>query len=211
MYRTVSIQREGSMEKRKGAITREHVLESAMNLINTKGYGATSINDIIEISGVKKGNLYFHFSNKEELVYAMIEKARDDYNNFLRSRVKGETSLQKLYSIFDSIFRFHRARKFEGGCIFGNIALEMGDENPRFARLIKDIFDEWAEMFLPLIRAGQKEGSIRGDIGADFLARHIVAALEGGVMLTRLSKRPADFRNCIDSLRLLMEAGNDRS
>jgi len=199
----------GEMEKRKGENTREHVLESAMGLINTRGYGATSINDIIEVTGVKKGNLYFHFSNKEDLVYAMIEKARDDYNSFLLSRVKGDTALEKLYSIFDSIFRYHRARKFEGGCIFGNIALELGDANPRFAQLVRSIFDGWAKMFIPLIEAAQREGSIRAVLEPAPLSRHMVAALEGAVMLSRLSKRAADFRDCINSLKALMEVAGD--
>lgn len=197
------------MDKRKGEITREHVLESAMGLIHTRGYGATSINDIIEVTGVKKGNLYFHFSNKEDLVYTMVEKARDDYNSFIISRVKGETALEKLYSIFDSIFRYHRARKFEGGCIFGNIALELGDANSRFAELVKSIFDGWAEMFIPLIEAGQREGEIRAGLESVPLARHMVAVLEGAVMLSRLSKRAADFRDCINSLKALVEAAGD--
>ncbi len=197
------------MEKRKGEITREHVLESAMGLINTRGYGGTSISDIIEVTGVKKGNLYFHFSNKEDLVYAMIEKARDDYNAFIGSRVRGDTALEKIYSIFDSIFRYHRARKFEGGCIFGNIALELGDANPRFAGLVRSIFDGWAKMFISLIETAQREGDIHAGLQPAPLARHMVAALEGAVMLSRLSKKAGDFRDCIDSLKALMEVTVD--
>ncbi len=205
MYRTVSIFMVEIMEKRKGAATREHVLESAMRLINVKGYAATSINDIIEVTGVKKGNLYFHFSNKEELVYTMIEKARDDYRDYITSRIKGGTALEILYSIFDAVFQYHRARKFEGGCIFGNIALELGDENPRYAQLVHEIFAEWAEQFVPLIKAAQGEGTINAVLEAPALARHIVASLEGAVMLSRLSKKAKDFRQCIDSLKILLE------
>jgi AcrR family transcriptional regulator len=56
----------------KGEKTRAGVLEAARRLINQKGFRSTSINDIIQTTGVKKGNPYFHFGSREEFGMARL-------------------------------------------------------------------------------------------------------------------------------------------
>lgn len=192
----------------KGEETRNHVLFTAMNLINIKGYGATSITDITEATGVKKGNLYFHFSSKEDLVYAMIEKARDEYNTYLHSRTRGANSLEKLYSIFDAIYHFHKKKNFIGGCIFGNMALELSDTNYRFAQLIDSIFSGWMQTFKKLLVEATSEKLINPRIDIDAAAVHIVSSLEGAVMLSRVAKNSNRFLQTTDILKSMLEANS---
>lgn len=185
----------------KGQQTRERVLRTTMELINVKGYHNTSIGDIIEATGVKKGNLYFHFPNKEELVFELITAARDEYQAYLARHMTGDTPLARIESILRAIYEYHRRSGFVGGCIFGNIALEMGDESPRFAQLIRGIFDEWIGIFTKLYRQAQEAGELRKDHNPAALARLTVATLEGGIMQARLSKKGSDFLDCVTTLR----------
>ncbi len=196
------------MEKSKGDITREHILDAALDLIHTRGFSGTSMSDITEATGVKKGNLYFHFSSKEDLVYALIEKAGDDFNAYIAKHTRGSNAREKIFAGIEALFRFHKKRNFVGGCIFGNTALEMGDNNPRFEALIRDIFDGWIHDFARLIRRGQEEGDIPEKFVPEVTARHIVATLEGAIMLTRISKNPSHYRDCIDSLKHIL-GGNE--
>ncbi len=192
------------MEKSKGEITREHVLDAALELINTRGFAGTSMSDIIEATGVKKGNLYFHFSSKEDLVYALIKKARDEFNAYIAKHTRGNNAREKIFAGIEALFRFHKKRNFVGGCIFGNTALEMGDNNPRFEALIRNIFNGWIDNYALQIRNGQIHGDIPGNLDPESTARHIVATLEGAIMLTRISKDPSHYRDCIDSLKHLL-------
>ena len=80
-------------EHSKGRATRARVLRAAMDLINTKGYSNTSVADIIEATGVKKGNLYFHFSSKDDLCLALVEEAKKEYLAYLKGSMKSEDPL----------------------------------------------------------------------------------------------------------------------
>ncbi len=176
----------------------------AMELFNTKGYHATSISDIIEASGVQRGNLYFHFKNKEELALALIEEARKEYMAYLNARVKGRSGMAKLDSVPDAIYEYHSGKKFIGGCIFGNIALEMGDQNAEFQSAIRAVFDQWAGLIMSLLEEALRKGERSTHMKPYPLARHIVASLEGGIMLSRLTKDKKDILNSLDAIRFLL-------
>ncbi|HON77331.1 MAG TPA: TetR/AcrR family transcriptional regulator [Spirochaetota bacterium] len=188
----------------KGFETRERIVQRALDLIHAGGFSATSMNDIVDATGVKKGNLYFHFSGKEELGLEVIREARRQYNAYLRERITGNTPLEKIESLLEAIVDFHRGRNFSGGCIFGNTALELGGRHREFSALIADVFREWTDMLSGMIDAAQAAGQVRSDIDTRVMARHIVALLEGGVMMSKLSGREDDLGSCVDSVKTMM-------
>jgi TetR/AcrR family transcriptional regulator, transcriptional repressor for nem operon len=188
----------------KGMRTRARILREAMELFNIRGYHATSISDIIEASGVQRGNLYFHFKNKEELALALIEEAHREYMSYLNARAKGRTGMAKLDSLLDAIYEYHSGKNFIGGCIFGNIALEMGDQNTEFQKAIRAVFDEWARLITSLLEEALSQGELSTHMEPYPLSRHIVACLEGGIMLSRLTKDKKDILNSLDAIRFLL-------
>ena len=99
----------------KGEITKARVLQTASRLINEKGFCNTSINDIIQATGVKKGNLYFHFSSKEDLSLAVLEEANKQFIAFLSRSLRGERPLERLANLFDAVFEKQSRTLFVGG------------------------------------------------------------------------------------------------
>lgn len=99
----------------KGEKTRAKVLAGARELINQKGFRSTSVNDIIEATGVKKGNLYFHFAGKEELGLALLKQAHKDFMEFLSKTLKGERPLERVSGLLDAVLEKQRKTKFVGG------------------------------------------------------------------------------------------------
>ncbi|MGC8659136.1 MAG: TetR/AcrR family transcriptional regulator [Desulfomonilaceae bacterium] len=99
----------------KGQKTRTHIIDSATRLINKKTYSATSIEDIIHATGVKKGNLYFHFSSKEELGLAVVREAGKDFSTFISEHLCGERPVDKLANFLDAVMDKHRDSGFVGG------------------------------------------------------------------------------------------------
>lgn len=192
------------MNTTKGQATRSKVLKTAMSLININGFNNTRINDIIEATGVKKGNLYFHFSSKEEIAIALIKKAKDEYFAYLSSRIKSPDPIGKIFDILNAVLSLHRKRKFVGGCIFGNIALEMSDANPEFANLIRDVFDEWVRILTGYLKKAGENGQLEKNIDPEFMARHIVASLEGGIMMAKLNKKADAILDSIRAFSILL-------
>ncbi|TWJ13406.1 TetR/AcrR family transcriptional regulator [Geobacter argillaceus] len=189
----------------KGEATREKILETAAELINRKGFGATSINDLLGATGLKKGSLYFHFSGKEALGLAILEKARDGFLTFLDMSLSGATPGEKLDNFLNKVMRTHKKSGFVGGCIFGNTALEMGDAESGFAGFIEKVFEEWVERLRTVVAAAQDSGEVASDLSADVLAGHMVAAIEGGIMLARLKKDEKPLRDALTAVRVLLQ------
>lgn len=190
--------------KSKGELTKEKILVEATRLVNRKGFEATSINDLVKATGLKKGCLYFHFSGKEELSLAVLENAKTDFIAFMDSSLDGKTPGERLDNLFRSILGFQKEAGFSGGCIFGNTALEMGDKDEKLSAFVREVFDEVIEKVRKVVKAAQVSGQVRNDVPAGILARHIVMAVEGGIMLTRLEKSERPLKDCLTSLRTLI-------
>ena len=188
----------------KGQATRERILCAAMELINRKSFHHTSIRDILAASDVGKGDLYFHFASKEELGLALVAKAKEDYLAYLEASLKSRSPLGQVGDIFLAVYRLHRHRRFMGGCIFGNIALEMSDDNPRFAAAIREVFHEWIGLLSRLLAQARTEGELDAAIQPEAIARHIVASLEGAIMMARLTKQEDEILNCIQAFENML-------
>ncbi len=189
---------------KKGEETRARVLDATVALINRKGFRNTSVQDIIDETGVKKGNLYFHFSSKDELGQALMREAADRYFEYLSDSVTSGDPLGKIRDILNAVLRYHRRRGFVGGCLFGNTALEMGDTDEVYAGLVREVFDRWVNILARHLREAGKMGQVTAGVRPEPMARHIVAAMEGSIMMARLYKREEPIVECIGYIEKLI-------
>ncbi|MDR2365192.1 MAG: TetR family transcriptional regulator [Zoogloeaceae bacterium] len=60
--------------KEDACITRNHILDAAVECFGKQGVSRTSLNDIARQAGVTRGAIYWHFSNRGELFVAMVER-----------------------------------------------------------------------------------------------------------------------------------------
>ncbi len=192
------------VEKSKGEKTREHILKKTREVLISQGFYGTSISSIIEATGVKKGNLYYHFPSKEELGLAVLDDARQEFLSFLRQSLEGDDPLEEILTSAEAIFRELQGKDFIGGCLFGNTALEMVDSNPEFARVIRDVFSSWTEEYHRKLVEADGLGLPAGTMGPSLLARTLVALIEGWIMLVRVSKKEEDVQDCLTALRTIL-------
>lgn len=180
------------------------LLDAASRLARRRGFDRTSVNDVIAASGVKKGSFFHHFPDKDSLGLAVLERDRIRFMEMIDTCLAAPTPLDGLDRFLAQALRKHRQTGFIGGCLWGNTALEMSDSNPVFAGRVARVFADWTGKLARTIRAGQQRGQVRGDLPAGALARTMVAAVEGGIMLSRLTKRAAPLRNCLQTVRAML-------
>lgn len=99
----------------KGDRTRERILMEAAGLMEQKGFCGTSVSELLEKCGVKRGSLYFHFPGKDDLERAVLERARDDFMGFLEAVLTGATPGKALENFFTAALKLHRSKGFRGG------------------------------------------------------------------------------------------------
>lgn len=189
----------------KGTKTREHILKSSRKLLVTQGFHNTAISEIISATGVKKGNLYYHFASKEDLGLAVLEDAKEEFFLFLNKSLSGADPVIKIINACQAIFNEQKKNNFVGGCLFGNTALEMTDSNPQFASIIQEVFDRWTEIFETLMLKAQESGNLNSKIPPKLLAKTVVAMVEGAIMMSRVSKRKQDLRDFLTAIKTILE------
>ena len=190
---------------KKGEMTRDRLIAEATRLVQAQGIGATSVNDLLLATGVTKGALYFHFPGKDDLCLAVLDQARDRFLAFVEERLAGASPRERLENLLAAILARHRDRGFRGGCLFGNTALEMGDHDARYARVVRELFDGWSARIAEVVQAGQEDGSLRADRPAAELARMVVATIEGGIMLSRVVQQEGPLRTSLEATLSLLD------
>jgi TetR/AcrR family transcriptional repressor of nem operon len=190
---------------RKGDETKERIKEAALNLFHFRGYSGTSMSDIIESTGVKKGNLYFHYLSKESLAVEVLKGALTLYEEHITGRIQGISSADKLESLINAVAEFHINGNYRAGCIFGNMALETGGAGSEISEFVKDVFMKWENNFEKLLSRGVKEGDLVLRETPRVFARMIISSIEGGLMLSKIYGKIDPFLNCTEFILSALE------
>lgn len=81
-------------------MTKKRITEAAKNLFIEKGYTATSIENIAKATGISKGNIYYHFDNKEGLfIHVLDEWEREWMEQWENQKQQYPTSIEQLHGI----------------------------------------------------------------------------------------------------------------
>lgn len=173
----------------KSDLTRQMILEKSAVLFNLKGYSGTSMNDIMQATGLSKGGLYGNFNTKEAIAIAAYEQAVDTVWEEVKKRTKViDHSLDKL----KAVVYFYKERildpPVEGGCPIQNTAIDADDGNPVLREKVRKTVDNWRANIIANLERGMKSGEVRMDVNAADFAINFIGILEGGIMLSRLYK-----------------------
>ncbi len=189
----------------KSQKTRRRIVGYATELVHRQGLKNTTIDDVVRAADVTKGSFYFHFASKEELGYAVIENASDYFLRGLQ-QVAHDSALpttERLAGMLALILTAVEEHDCAKGCILGNLALEMSDLHDGYRAKLAEVFDGWASLFQEMLEEMQREGQLDHSLDAADFARHTVAVLEGGILLSKVKRDPSPLRS--ETERLIRE------
>jgi TetR/AcrR family transcriptional repressor of nem operon len=188
----------------KGEKTHRRIVGHATLLMYEKGYTRTTIDDVIAAAGTTKGSFYFHFSSKEELGYAVIENASDYILGSIRGSLDRPdlTPYQRIEAMLKGIQGIVEAADCSRGCILGNLALETSHSNQGFRERIAQAFRDWSELISSELEEMKSAGELPPDFDCARYADFAISALEGGIMISKVTLDPAPMRN---SVALILE------
>jgi TetR/AcrR family transcriptional repressor of nem operon len=197
------------MALKKGDQTKERIVRAATRLIHSGGYKNTSLDDILVESGVNKGSFYFHFSGKDELVNAVIDRFFGGIERRLVLLFGGQgTSLEKLSAYFEGLAYLMERSDCTGGCLLGNLTLEVSDWHREFRDHLLACFDRMKVLLTGVVSEGQRSGEIRIDRSAEELAAFAIALIEGALMLARVKKDTGPLRALSRDALAFLKAAN---
>ena len=175
----------------KATATRDQILDAAARLIHLRGYHGTSLDDVLRESGVGKGNFYYYFRSKEDLGFAIIDRVVERFlERTLEPAFDDLTAdpLDQVRAFLDRLLEVQRQRNCVGGCPMGNLASELSDVHEGFRQRLVDIFERWRVMLAATLERGRESGRLRADLDAASAAGFVVAALEGAILMAKVTK-----------------------
>jgi len=180
----------------KGEIVRNRIVETAKTLFHLKGYTNTSVDEIVRRASVTKGNLYHYFASKEELGSAVIDQVVSQGAFLEFGFASGKDPVRQILSLFHQTARQLSEMECRGGCLFGNLALEVSDLHDVLRERVKGAFSLWEAQLERLLEDGRRRGALKADLDAKAAAQFIIAVFEGGILLAKVKKDVQVFRDC---------------
>ncbi|MEM8719789.1 MAG: TetR/AcrR family transcriptional regulator [Cyanobacteria bacterium P01_G01_bin.39] len=186
----------------KAQQTKSRIIQQAAAVFNQKGYAGSSIADIMQATGLKKGGIYNHFQSKDELAVAAFDYAVSVMSRNVWSAVKTKSNaVERLQALVSSYLAYVEEPPVVGGCPILNTAIEVDDtDSPLRDRAIAAI-DSWRGLIVRIIHKGIKKGEIPTTVQPDTIATIIICTIEGAIMMSQLKKNPVHLQRAIAHLQ----------
>lgn len=182
---------------RKGQMTKEHIIRESAGLFNTKGYTGASLSEIIDRCGIRKGGIYNHFANKDEIALAAFDYSFSQILLLLsKEQADAANSKQKLLAICKVYVEIIENNVLEGGCPILNTAIESDDGHPGLREKAQHAMKIYFEQLTKIIIEGIQNKEFRSDIDPEEVCSYIIAVIEGGIMLSKLFDDSKYIRHC---------------
>src|SRR5262245_49331678 len=157
--------------------SRKQLMAAAIDSFARLGYQGTSIDRIARDAGVTKGAVYYHFRDKEELLFETVKDRVGGFEKQVLSEMTpGRDALAKLRQVVDTCF-FHATVSNHRRFII-TLMIEALDTNPRLSTEFQNILRRMRAFLSEILRRGQQRGEIRPDVAPEAAA----AVLAGGII-----------------------------
>jgi TetR/AcrR family transcriptional repressor of nem operon len=185
------------------ASTRDQIIEAASRLIHVRGFNKTSVDDILRESGVGKGNFYYYFKSKDELGFAILDQSLERFGKDLieKTLTPDKDPWQQILDFLDYLVEGARRRGCTGGCILGNLAVEMSDIHEEFRQRLNKAFGRVRSRIEGTLTQAKVQGTLRADADIPRLAHFIVAGFEGAFMMGKLHKDPNVMAGVVEEVK----------
>jgi len=186
--------------------TRQRIVEAAMELFWLKGYGSTSVADILSRSQVNSGSLYYFFPGKQDVLVAVLEAYRDGIGRMLLEPAWAAVTdpVEKVFALLALYRRALVDTDCTYGCPIGSLALELHEPDPPVRELMAANFTAWVAAVEAQLRSAAERFPGNTDFRA--LAELVLNVMEGGVMQARTFRDVAHFDRAIAQLRAHFDA-----
>ena len=184
---------------------REKILKTASELMEKQGYHGTGLNEIIQKSGAPKGSLYYYFPDgKEQLASeAILEAGRIVSERFRERRAAEQNAAQAIRDFLYMVAQRMEETKFYTGSTMTMIALETVAKSKRINQACQQGYTMLIEAFRDKLISGGMDTTSAGD-----MAEMIIAAVEGGIILSRTYQDANHLRRIADHIFQMLKADN---
>lgn len=183
----------------KGRVTRSRIVDAASRLILNQGVERTTILDIQREAGVNASQLYHYFADKEELIFAVVDHQAGGVLDVHRTALSGLDSFEQLQAWRDLVVEGTRARGCIGGCPVGSLAANLAETDQLARGALQNAFASWESLLRGGVASMRARGLLRPDVDPDELALALLAAVQGGLLLSQTRRDSRALEAALDT------------
>ncbi len=189
----------------KAERTRQFIIETTSGIFNTKGYAGTSMSDITEATGLTKGSIYGNFGNKEDVALAVFDYNSSKVRQVIQERIQQAKTYHDKLMVYAQVYdQFTRGSFPVGGCPVLNTAVEADDTNSLLKDRAAKAVLRWKKNIQDLIQGGVAAGEFKEGLDHGQIALSIVALIEGGIMIAKVTNSQTNMDKIMQTVELLI-------
>lgn len=172
--------------------TRQHILDTAQEIMARKGYAAVGLNEVLTQATVPKGSFYHYFPSKEAFGEALMKSYFDDYLatiDAIRS-TRNRSGAERVMDYWQRFYNLQMFDDFQGKCLVVKLAAEVSDLSEAMRLQLVRGTAGIVERVEELIRGGIQDGSISIDGDPRALAAELYDSWLGASVMAKVQRSP---------------------
>ena len=163
----------------KGTLTRQQIVDRALNIAAQEGLAALSIGRLSKEVGMSKSGLFLHFGSKANLELAVIERAELCFFDYIMVplEAKGIQGIERVWTLCNSWLEFVEQRLLRGGFFFIGAYFQCAGQNGPVPRQIRQVVKSWVDALAEALSQARKRDEVRRNVDV------LQAAMELGCVL----------------------------
>ncbi|MFB5650657.1 TetR/AcrR family transcriptional regulator [Leptospira wolffii] len=166
---------------------KDRILETAVRLFQTQGYGNTGINQIIQESKTAKASFYDYFPSKDDLGKAYIEFYGKEQLKLLELLKKRSDSPKDFVLAWTQILRRQTRNSGFAGCPMANTAAQIASTSAPISEEVRKLALKTIDFLTSYLKELQQKGKLKKDTDPQTMARRMFACYEGVLQIWKLT------------------------
>ena len=177
-----------------------NALTRAVELFASKGYSQTSMEDLVEATGVSRYGLYGTFGNKRELFEQALERFADSMGkqSFLRLLEPG-ASIEHIRSIFRERVKDMCCLEENKGCLFIHTAMGLAPQDEELREVLQKFMKRMSKAFSVGLESAKECGEVRADVDVREAGELLTSSMFGLAVLGRTGFDEATLNGIVDN------------
>ena len=171
---------------------REKLLKKGLQLVHERGFGGSSVRDIVQAAGVPQGSFTNHFVSKEAFGLEVLERYHALTKAGVAATLRNDdlAPMKRFRLWLDTQLAYLEPRDMRRGCLYGNLGAEQSETSEPIRRRVAAMLEENTASVAYCFRAAMKADELASAADADDLAAFTIASLQGAVLVSKAQRSP---------------------
>ena len=170
---------------KKGEGNRQRIIDAAENLFYKRGYNQTSFQDISDATDIPRGNFYYYYKTKEDILNAVIDVRVASLSTMLSNYDAEIPDPRERLLMFTNILERDSDDLMQSGCTLGSLSTELAKGDPA-------LYEKSKQAFVVLCQWMEEQFDLMGLSDANNLALDLLSRLQGINVIANVFK-DADY------------------